>query len=138
MALFNFLQSLNLSINKPQQSKINKTKTVCKYSLNTKPIEAKYKIERKHISLLMAACSLTIPMSIVGCNQETKNTQNEASAISTQSQSQTVSNTPQKQELRIVYSKLGSLAVMRKQETLEKSLAAKNFTVKWLYSQNNS
>ncbi|MCC5632020.1 aliphatic sulfonate ABC transporter substrate-binding protein [Nostoc sphaeroides CHAB 2801] len=70
-------------------------------------------------------------MSIVGCSQETKTSQNEAS-ISTQSQSQIVSNTSQKQELRVVYSKLGSLAVMRKQRTLEKSLAAKNFTVKWL------
>lgn len=94
MALSNLLQSLNLSINKPQQSKTNKTKTVYEYSLNTKPIKAKYKIEHKHISLLIATCSLTIPMSIVGCSQETKNTQNELSSISTQSQSQTVSNTP--------------------------------------------
>ncbi|MEH1769341.1 MAG: aliphatic sulfonate ABC transporter substrate-binding protein [Nostoc sp.] len=131
MAFFKSLQSLKLSSNKPIQSKFEKTKTVDEYSLNTKSVEAKYKIERK-LSLLIAACSFTMPMAIFGCSQEIKTTQNEASSISTQSQSQTVSNTPQKQELRVVYSKLGSLAVMRKQGTLEKSLAAKNFTVKWL------
>ncbi|WP_335085019.1 aliphatic sulfonate ABC transporter substrate-binding protein [Nostoc sp.] len=132
MGLFKSLQRLNLSSNKPLQSKIKNIRMVCEYSLNTKPIEVKYKIEPKYISLLIAACTFTIPMSIVGCSQETKTTQNELSPISTQSQSQTVSNTPQKQELRVVSSKLGSLAVMRKQGTLEKSLAAKNFTVKWL------
>lgn len=45
MALFKFLQSLILSIKKLQQSKINKTKILDEYSLNTKPIKAKYKEE---------------------------------------------------------------------------------------------
>lgn len=132
MELLKSLQRLSLSSNKFLQSKIKNTKIVCESSLNIKLIEAKYKIESKHISLLIAACTFTIPMSIVGCSQETKNTQNQLSPVSTQSQSKTVSNIPQKQELRVVSSKLGSLAVMRKQGTLEKSLAAKNFTVKWL------
>ncbi|MEH2381968.1 MAG: aliphatic sulfonate ABC transporter substrate-binding protein [Nostoc sp.] len=132
MAFFKSLHSLKLSSNKPLQPNRKKIKPVYEYILNTKSIEAKYKIDRTHISLLMATCFLTIPMVIFGCSQETKTTQNEPAPISTQSQSQKVSNIAQKQELRVVYSKLGSLAVMRKQGTLEKSLAAKNFTVKWL------
>ncbi|QLE41206.1 aliphatic sulfonate ABC transporter substrate-binding protein [Nostoc sp. C052] len=131
MAFFKSLQSLKLSSSKPLQSKFQKPKMADEYILNTKYVEAKDKVECK-FSVLIAACLITMPMAIFGCSQEIKTTQNEASSISTQSQSQTVSNTPQKQELRVVYSKLGSLAVMRKQGTLEKSLAGKNFTVKWL------
>lgn len=101
MAFFKSLHSLKLSSNKPLQPNIKKIKMVYEYSLNTKSIEAKYKIDRKHISLLMATCFLTIPMAIFGCSQKTKTTQNEPAPISTQSQSQTVSNIPQKQELRV-------------------------------------
>ncbi|MBD2523633.1 aliphatic sulfonate ABC transporter substrate-binding protein [Nostoc sp. FACHB-133] len=138
MAFFKDLQQFDISINKPIKSKIENLKPflptinlISNKSLAIKA-EAKYKIERNYLSLLVAAFSLTIPMSIVGCSQENKTTQNEASAISTETQNQSVSNTPQKQEVRVISSKLGSLAVMRKQGTLEKSLAAKNFTVKWL------
>ncbi|MBL1200855.1 MAG: aliphatic sulfonate ABC transporter substrate-binding protein [Nostoc sp. GBBB01] len=94
---------------------------------------AKSKINRNYyVSLLITACYFLIPISIVGCSNENKATQNQASSISKQIKNQPVSNTTQKQQVRVVYSKLGSLAVMRKLGTLEKSLAAKNFTVKWL------
>jgi hypothetical protein len=102
MAFFKDLQQSHISINKPIKSKIENLKpflrTVNLISNKSLAIKAKakYKIERNYLSLLVAAFSLTIPISIVGCSQENKTTQNEASAISTEAQSQSVSNTPQK------------------------------------------
>lgn len=60
MELLKSLQRLNLYSNKTPQSKTINTKMVNEYSLNIKPIEAKYKIEPKHISLLMfVVCTRT-------------------------------------------------------------------------------
>ncbi len=47
MRLLKYLQRLNLPSNKPLQSKLKNTKKVSEYSLNIKPIEAKYKIVQK-------------------------------------------------------------------------------------------
>ncbi|MBD2679803.1 aliphatic sulfonate ABC transporter substrate-binding protein [Nostoc paludosum FACHB-159] len=96
-------------------------------------LRSKSKLNRNYyVSLLITACYLAIPISIVGCSNENQVTQKQVSSTKTEVKNQPVSNTTEKQEVRVVYSKLGSLAVMRKLGTLEKSLAAKNFTVKWL------
>ncbi|MBD2410446.1 aliphatic sulfonate ABC transporter substrate-binding protein [Nostoc calcicola FACHB-3891] len=121
-----------MSNNLPQSKPAN-IKLIFRQNLDILDLRAKLKIERNYyVSLLITACYLAIPMSIVGCSSENQTTQNQVSSTSTQVKNQPVSNTTEKQEVRVVYSKLGSLAVMRKQGTLEKSLAAKNFSVKWL------
>jgi sulfonate transport system substrate-binding protein len=119
--------------NSSSQSKTANIKPISKQNLNILDFKAKSKINRNYyVSLLITACYFAIPIGIVGCSNENQGTQNQASSISKQITNQSVSNTTEKQEVRVVYSKLGSLAVMRKLGTLEKSLAAQNFTVKWL------
>ncbi|WP_311774835.1 MULTISPECIES: aliphatic sulfonate ABC transporter substrate-binding protein [Nostoc] len=131
--VFSVLLDFQSFTNSSPQSQTANIKPIFKQSLNILDFRAKSKINRNYyVSLLITACYFLIPISIVGCSNENKATQNQASSISKQIKNQPVSNTTQKQQVRVVYSKLGSLAVMRKLGTLEKSLAAKNFTVKWL------
>ncbi|BAY77619.1 aliphatic sulfonate ABC transporter periplasmic ligand-binding protein [Nostoc linckia NIES-25] len=119
--------------NTSSQSKTANIKPIFKQSLNILDFRAKSKINQNYyVYLLITTCYLAMPISIVGCSNENQAIQNQASSISKQIKNQSVSNTTEKQEVRIIYSKLSSLAVMRKLGTLEKSLAAKNFTVKWL------
>ncbi|MBH8562853.1 aliphatic sulfonate ABC transporter substrate-binding protein [Nostoc sp. CENA67] len=106
--------------------------TIANRSLKNLIIKDKTTTKPQHIPLFIAACSIVTSMFLVSCGAENQTSQNQISASSIKANNKSVSNNTQKQEVRVVYSKLGSLAVMRKQGTLEKSLAAKNFTVKWL------
>jgi sulfonate transport system substrate-binding protein len=75
---------------------------------------------RQKISLIIAFAVLTLPITLLGCSS-----QNQTSQISS-SGSQKKHTT-----VRIVYSKLGPLAVVRKQGTLEKRLKAEGNSVTW-------
>jgi sulfonate transport system substrate-binding protein len=86
------------------------------------------------ISLLMVVCSLAVPITLTGCNGKKTNQQDLATSNAPKNeQIATRSNNPKTQvEVRILSSKIGPLAVLRKQGTFKNDFAASGYSVKWV------
>lgn len=73
-----------------------------------------------YVPLLMSIFSLAVSVTLVGCSEESK------------TDLATSNNSKNKVEVRVISSKIGPLAVLRKQDTFKNDLAASGYSVKWL------
>lgn len=81
--------------------------------------------------LLTVIFSSAIPITLVSCSNQNESIQN--SADSKTEQIATTSSNPKTQvEVRIISSKIGPLAVLRKQSNFQQNMTAKGYSVKWL------
>lgn len=82
---------------------------------------------------LSTIISILIFITLTSCSNNNKTPQNSAIPNTSNTEIATKSNNPKTQvEVRIVSSKIGPLAVLRKQDTFKNDFVAKGYSVKWL------
>ena len=94
---------------------------------STKPLYSKININNRASLLILIFC-LLIPITLKGCSN---NTQETATSTTSTEQIPTSSNPKNKVEVRVISSKIGPLAVLRKGNFLQ-NMAAKGYSVKWV------